>query len=442
MASGFRESQDYWEDQAFYEAMKNHESRYHHGRGPCNIFILDTSASLGLEGFQQMKETFCAIIDGYSNFPDIDENVAVIICGRSTKFQRYYSNHYSDIKHCLDDVEFGGLTPLIAALTLAKVCLLSEAGHTNRIGDFYVHPRIILISDGRPTDFSVISDIEDSPAYETKKDKQRMLDFSRSIGLVHPIFCIPVGSNPDLVTLEFLCAQSRGGKIVYPHEARQFAKYSENLKISSMLSYTMKNDGFDCEMIMTLLTCKLPGRQFTEDDKKDIFEICSKKSLYVSMEEIEAEHEAEMDYIYQEEDPNMPPLGSRVKRGPDWVWDNQDNNGPGTVIGHDKDKFVHVEWDTGSVCPYIYTSKTTVRNSRYDVIVCSEPRITKKGKIATDCLVKRGQDWEVGDKDDGDRSIGSVYRCKRNGIVHVRWQNGQKTESRFGYRGKYDLQIC
>ncbi|XP_062610775.1 uncharacterized protein LOC134272568 [Saccostrea cucullata] len=327
MASGFRESQELWEEQAFYEAQKNHESRYHHGRGPCNIFILDTSSSLGEEGFQEMKETFGAIIDGYANCPNIDENVAVIICGRSTKFQRYYSNHYSDIKHCLDAVEFGGLTPLIAAFTLAKVCLFSEVdsliGHTKRIGDFHVHPRIILISDGRPTDFTVISDVEDSPAYETEEvqsstqDKKRMLDFSKSIGRLHPIFCIPVGSNPDLVFL-FLCS----------------------------------------------------------------------------------------------------------------------------VIGH---ICVYVEWDTGSVCPYAYRSKTYMKNihvCRYDVTVCSEPRITKNGKIATGCLVKRGPDWEDGDKDVGVRSIGSVYRCKRNRIVHVRWHNGQKTENRFGYRGKYDLQIC
>lgn len=37
----------------------------------------------------------------YSNHPDIDENVAVIVCGRHTKFLRHYSNQYQDIKRCL-----------------------------------------------------------------------------------------------------------------------------------------------------------------------------------------------------------------------------------------------------------------------------------------------------------------------------------------------------
>lgn len=30
----------------------------------------------------------------------------------------------------------------------------------------------------------------------------------------------------------------------------------------------------------------------------------------------------------------MPPIGSRVRRGPDWRWENQDDNLPGTVVAH------------------------------------------------------------------------------------------------------------
>lgn len=41
--------------------------RYQHGRGPCNIFILDTSSFLGKEGFIQMRTTFSTIIDGNFN---------------------------------------------------------------------------------------------------------------------------------------------------------------------------------------------------------------------------------------------------------------------------------------------------------------------------------------------------------------------------------------
>lgn len=30
----------------------------------------------------------------------------------------------------------------------------------------------------------------------------------------------------------------------------------------------------------------------------------------------------------------MPPVGARVRRGPDWKSENQDQNGPGTIVAH------------------------------------------------------------------------------------------------------------
>ena len=32
----------------------------------------------------------------------------------------------------------------------------------------------------------------------------------------------------------------------------------------------------------------------------------------------------------------MPNIGTRVRRGPDWKWQNQDGGGSGTVIGHSR----------------------------------------------------------------------------------------------------------
>ncbi|XP_062586129.1 uncharacterized protein LOC134247761 [Saccostrea cucullata] len=408
MSLEFKRAQEFWHEQAQFEAQKNFELIHQHGKGPSNIFILDTSSSLGKEGFDQLKEVFCTIIDEYANHPDFDENVAVIICGRNTKFQRYYSNQYSDMKHCLDDVEYGGPSPLTAAFILSTGCLLHVHGngYTRRFGEFHVRPRIILISDGKPTDFTAINniDIDDSPVFESVEDKNHLLQFTKNVGNFHPIFCIPVGRNPDLILLEFLSAQSRGGKLVYHHEARQFAKYTANME--------------------------------------DIFEICSKKTLYNSEDSVKAEVVDEMDDVFQERDPRMPPLGSRVKRGRDWKWNYQDSNGPGTVIGHMKEGgWLNVKWDTGETYGYRYGS-TLEERDKYDVQVCNEPRILENETMATGCLVKRGPDWKWGDQDGGTGSIGSVYRVKRNGTVFVRWPNGLTTENRFGHNGKYDLQIC
>lgn len=34
---------------------------------------------------------------------------------------------------------------------------------------------------------------------------------------------------------------------------------------------------------------------------------------------------------------NFPPVGTRVRRGPDWKYEQQDGYGPGTITGHNED---------------------------------------------------------------------------------------------------------
>lgn len=60
----FNHAQEYWNSQAVLEAKKNCGVGYQNVRSPCNVFILDTSSSLGKDGFAQMKEMFSIIIDG------------------------------------------------------------------------------------------------------------------------------------------------------------------------------------------------------------------------------------------------------------------------------------------------------------------------------------------------------------------------------------------
>lgn len=57
-------------------------------------------------------------------------------------------------------------------------------------------------------------------------------------------------------------------------------------------------------------------------------------------EEIEKEKETE----FQEKYLHMPKIGTRVRRGQDWKWKNQDGQGPGTVVGHSKRSKKHYNW--------------------------------------------------------------------------------------------------
>ncbi|XP_078314706.1 uncharacterized protein LOC111131205 isoform X1 [Crassostrea virginica] len=434
MLRKFGSAEEFWQAQASFEAIKNRQLRYQHGQGVCNIFILDTSSSLGEDGFKEMKETFISIIDEYAKYPAMDENVAVIVCGKTVRFQRYYSNHYEDIKHCLDEVEFGGPSPLTAAFFLSVGAITNGASHTRVMNEFKIHPRLILISDGRPTsitdDFSIT---DDSGQMEREEDKHLLLQFTSQLGKLHPFFCIPVGRRPDLTLLNFLCSQS-GGKIVYPYEARQFAKYSRNTKVAAMLFSKRRTESTDKERILMTLASEFPQWEFSDKDQDDIYEIYSKRPMLCSMDERKFEK-----HSFEERDPQMPTLGTRVRRGPDWMWKEQDNYGPGTVIAHsNEDGWLFVEWDTGNYNAYRYGPVL----NKYDVKCCNEPRILCNESIATGCLVTRGPDWEWDDQDGGMGKIGCVLNVQGSGIVLVRWQHGFISQYRFGSNGKFDLEIC
>ncbi len=42
----------------------------------------------------------------------------------------------------------------------------------------------------------------------------------------------------------------------------------------------------------------------------------------------------DFDNVLELDDPQLPILGARVVRGPNWKWENQDTDGAGTVINH------------------------------------------------------------------------------------------------------------
>lgn len=78
---------------------------------------------------------------------------------------------------------------------------------------------------------------------------------------------------------------------------------------------------------------KFYQKDLFQNIQEDISEMCTRKTLFCSYVEQKVESGEETD-LFKERNPIMPCLGSRVRRGRDWKWDNQDNRGPGTVIGH------------------------------------------------------------------------------------------------------------
>jgi hypothetical protein len=62
-----------------------------------------------------------------------------------------------------------------------------------------------------------------------------------------------------------------------------------------------------------------------------ICEIINEKEVYSA----EVNNE-DSDDLYIERHPTMPCAGTRVRRGPDWQWKNQDTHGVGTITGHSR----------------------------------------------------------------------------------------------------------
>ncbi|XP_061169363.1 uncharacterized protein LOC133178656 [Saccostrea echinata] len=425
---------DHWLEEARLAGRKHADSIHQHGSGFDTVFILDTSASMEGDGIKQLKGAVRDILNEYQRFPALDQNVAVITFGKENKFRCYYSNRYYEIKQSVDELTCGGSSPMGAGLLLS----LGARVGISKVGKWHIRPNIILISDGRATDEHYPDGPEDPDIYDRRRTLLELTNIVEH--LAHrelSIKCVPVG-DPDMSVFEMISGLSIGGKIVHLHEARKLGRFPHNVRIAGRLQDALRNPK---EMDKPTFEAILPNivttpTEFTQDDMDDIYEMVTGSSE--EFKPVIDKEEEEKDDECQERDSNMPHIGTRVRRGPDWIWNEQDSRRPGTVTGHPKDAgWISVEWDTGGNYRYRYGA-----DGCYDVVVCDDPRVLHDEMIAVGCLVSRGIDWEWGDQDGGPGCVGSVYRVNDSAIIHVRWPNGNKSNYRFGFDGKFDVQLC
>ena len=135
-------------------------------------------------------------------------------------------------------------------------------------------------------------------------------------------------------------------------------------------------------------------------------------------------------------------LGVRVKRGPDWRWQDQDGGGPGTTVpGADEDGWVRVRWDRATRAN---NYRVGAQGSHDLVIDFSPPTPTPSGSgevlksAHLGIRVRRGPDWDWGPQDHGGLGT-TIQGDTEEGWVRVRWDLGGENSYRVGERGKYDL---
>ncbi|KAJ8302319.1 hypothetical protein KUTeg_021306 [Tegillarca granosa] len=112
----------------------------------------------------------------------------------------------------------------------------------------------------------------------------------------------------------------------------------------------------------------IPGEDWKSIMKQSLGDDLSEKDFdfVVSMAELATTVEGPQ---YKEFDTNMLPIGTRVRRGPDWKYGDQDENGVGTIISHSENKWLWVQWDHGGINIYPYNDSTG-----YSIVVVDEPR--------------------------------------------------------------------
>nr|XP_034323302.1 uncharacterized protein LOC105337133 isoform X3 [Crassostrea gigas] len=426
-----------WRTQARIDAKKHKSMRYKRGTGSCVLFILDFSGSMRGSGIISLKQGVFDILDEFSDHSELGENVAILIFGEETKFIHYYSNHYAEIKQSLENIEPCGPSPLTAGFLLSLGGLYEGSSHVKKVGDFLLTARVVLFTDGRLTDFSNEDAKENEAEQHLSQSILRSLfSVTNDIGSNHPIFCFPVGDNPNYDLLHEISKQSKGGQVLEINKARWFGKYTLHYRGGDIAYRMTDQTTVDREVLRTVVTSVMSWPTYEEEDLDTIHELLSQRTNIIATQERVTEDPA--DEYHQEKFATIPKLGTRVRRGPHWTFANQDSEGAGTIVGHgDLAGTVHVEWDTGLRFPYSIGC-----GGLYNVVVCDEPRIPDDGFAAVGCLVKRGPDWKWEDQDGGVGSIGTIYRVKDDATVYVRWPSGRNSNYRFGYEGKFDIEVC
>ncbi|XP_062573211.1 uncharacterized protein LOC134235113, partial [Saccostrea cucullata] len=240
------------------------KGRYRLQHGVSNFFILDTSETMDEEGFKQMKETFVSMIESYALHPNLNERVAVIHFGKENKYLHYLSNNYESLKRVLDDASCSGPSEMIEGFLLA-IPGLEDLQCMTTVGLFTVRARVILISDGRTTTSSF--SYSNRFNHQIEEDHtMHLLEQVKQIGNKHPIFCVPVGKDPNISLLGTIAHGSLGGKLVYPEEARKFTQYTFGMMIATEIIGEMPTTMCSIDDVINIMFSSRHESYVTEHD--------------------------------------------------------------------------------------------------------------------------------------------------------------------------------
>ncbi|XP_033750653.1 uncharacterized protein LOC117334917 [Pecten maximus] len=422
-----------WNSVVEAEASKAKETSLPYGDGIDTVFVVDISDSMKKNGLQQAKDAMNEIIDWIemvAKEEKMDENIGVVTFGHITQCRHYLTKDYQSVRECIDGLRAAGLSPMYGGLDMALALFKHQGDATTLVCNHKISPRIVLLSDGHATDHHILGGQDDPNTPVKPETREAVLRFARGLEeRAVPVYCVPIGDRTDRSLLTDV-ANTTHGQVVSLEDVFRLGRHCSNLACVLKVRKLLPCEGLDKTALD--MAVNTTGKKFSEDDLEDMMAILANPVFQQTVDKgFTFEH-------LKESDPQMPPIGTRVRQGPEWKWKNQDQDGVGTVIGHGKNGMIKVEWDCSNKGEYRYGN-----SQAFDVVVVEEPRLLKTdGAVETGCVVCRGLDWEYGDQDGGFGKIGTVYHTEPNGQVWVRWPNGHRGRYSYIKDGKQDLEVC
>ncbi|XP_013416938.1 uncharacterized protein LOC106178347 [Lingula anatina] len=429
--------------------------------GLATVLCLDLSGSMAGDPFNQVKGAIRSLLNNADTFAyktGYQERISIVVFGRETAVKVPLTNNTDQLEKCLESLSPRGLSPLGQAFEAATKELKDTNASVNLYG-FKIPPRILIFSDGnlsaaqagdggQDDDDEDVTKPQDIPLYQFMESLQSYALTTDKNNLKAKIVFIGCGNkNKDILTSAAKTVNGNYFDIDDEEAMDSIGLYYRRLvKIcnfqASYHNMTGKCDAKADEVVFgsTLMTTNRRKNDGLGEHQLEDMELKTMYKLYCQLHKeghLLCSHSRGTKDTSEVE--GRLPLGTRVRRGADYCYGDEDGYGVGTVIGYDEKGSVGVSWDSSNIIlKYRYG-----HGGCYDVLAVDEPRKLAPGDIIKiGVRVQRGPDWMYKDIDGGPGSKGVVYNLAENGAVRVRWDNGNLLDCRFGFEGFFDLVVC
>nr|XP_034323091.1 uncharacterized protein LOC105333516 isoform X1 [Crassostrea gigas] len=422
----------YWMDKANeFLRMNTEEREIHSVRGICSVLCLDTSESMSGEAFQTMVDLAIRFISGIQASP-LPQGVGLVCFGEDTKVLSRYCTDFLNLKQMIKKLKPRGTSPLSAGLLLSCAVTKLIGGIPCARGDAF-YPRIIVLTDGVATPQHVTGNKDFTPEMSDilKISAEIAAVLSATIGPPVRVYSVLLGKADE--TMLGPAVRITGGKSIRPADFDKLIHQQEGELLAAHLrSYFPNFRNVEPDMVRAVLEAS--EHSIGQVDLEDLVEYIRNPPPQMGTDR----HDNETNNSHRKPTTSMPPIGTRVRRGPDWRYNEQDTHGPGTVVDIDRDGFISVLWDNGHRYRYPYGIF-----GHFAVKIVDEPRILPEDQlIDVGCLVKRGDDWRDNGHDGGPRSIGVVLRTHFDATVDVIWPTGEQRRYKYGKQGYFEVELC